>query len=93
MITAPMIEDGASLLEQADVARLERSVQHRVSGRVREFRLVALADGFILRGTASSYHAKQLAQHAIMEATRLPIVANEIEVDSGLTAMATLIDE
>jgi hypothetical protein len=92
MTTSTIIEDSAASLEQADVARLERNVQRRVSGRVRGFRLLALADGLILQGNASTYHAKQLAQHAIMEATQLPILANEIEVDSCCATPAFLID-
>jgi hypothetical protein len=34
----------------------------------------------ILQGRALRYYAKQLAQHSVMTATTLPIVANEIEV-------------
>jgi len=34
----------------------------------------------ILRGRTRTYYAKQLAQQAVMEATALPIRANEIEV-------------
>ena len=43
-------------------------------------RLVVVDKGLILRGYAHTYYAKQLAQHWVMEATRLPILANEIEV-------------
>jgi hypothetical protein len=34
----------------------------------------------VLRGHAHTYHAKQLAQHAVMEASSLPIRSNELEV-------------
>jgi hypothetical protein len=37
-------------------------------------------DGFVLQGRAPTYYAKQLAQHAVMEASDVPIKANEIEV-------------
>ena len=30
--------------------------------------------------SARTYHAKQVAQHTVMQMTDLPIVANEIEV-------------
>jgi hypothetical protein len=33
-----------------------------------------------LQGLASTYYAKQLAQHAAMDLADLPILANEIEV-------------
>jgi hypothetical protein len=36
--------------------------------------------GLVLMGLAMTYHAKQLAQHAAMEAVDVPIRANEIEV-------------
>jgi hypothetical protein len=59
---------------------LEMLLQNRLGGRVHDLRVVLRPDGMILQGHASTYHAKQLAQHAAMEAARLPIVANEIEV-------------
>ena len=63
-----------------EIAGLEEAIQRQLFGRVLNFRLLALNEGLILLGQASSYHAKQLAQHAIMEATELPILANQIEV-------------
>lgn len=66
---------------------LEESVRRRLSGQVRGFRLLVFSDGLILLGHASTYHAKQLAQHAIMGATRLPILANEIEVSCPSCAL------
>lgn len=68
----PCNADGAS--------ELETQLQYRLSGQVRQFRLIVLDDGLILRGHARSYYAKQLAQHAVMGATQLPILANDIEV-------------
>jgi hypothetical protein len=55
-------------------------VQTRLLGRVHEFRLEASAAGLVLRGCARTYYAKQLAQHAVMDATDVPILANEIAV-------------
>jgi hypothetical protein len=62
------------------VDHLETHVQSRLNGRVRDFRLVLRGNGLILTGHAATYYAKQLAQHAVMEATTLPILANDIEV-------------
>jgi hypothetical protein len=42
--------------------------------------VIRTSSGKALRGFAHTYYAKQLAQHAVMEATKLPILANEIEV-------------
>ena len=36
--------------------------------------------GLVLRGRVHTYYAKQLVQHAVMEASSLPIRANEMEV-------------
>ena len=47
---------------------------------VRDFRLVFRDQGLVLRGHVHTYYAKQLAQHAVMEASSLPIRANEMEV-------------
>jgi hypothetical protein len=59
---------------------LEAYVQCRLSGRLRGFRVVVTDKGLMPQGQASTYHAKQLAQHAVMEATTFPVVVNEIEV-------------
>ena len=77
------IEEDVDFIQQAELDRLEGKVRRRVSGGVRNFRLLVHADGLILLGHASTYYAKQLAQHAIMAATIVPILANEIEVISA----------
>jgi hypothetical protein len=63
-----------------DIGVMERRIQGRLCGRVLGFRLTRNARGLILQGQAPSYHAKQLAQHAVMQATLVPILANQIEV-------------
>jgi hypothetical protein len=60
--------------------KLEAQIQGRLAGQVRGFRLVFAREGLTLHGLAQTYYAKQLAQHAVMEATALPILANEISV-------------
>jgi hypothetical protein len=72
LICAPTL---AAAMEQ-----LETRVQSRLNGRVRDFQLVVCGSGLILTGHARTYYAKQLAQHAVMAATELPILANEIQV-------------
>lgn len=61
-----------------DLDHLENRVHARLSGRVCNLRILFNDCGIILRGFARTYHAKQLAQHAVMAETHLPIVANEI---------------
>jgi len=62
--------------------QLEQRIDGRLRGHVQYFRVVRGPNGLVLRGVARSYYAKQLAQQAVMEASRLPIAANEIHVSS-----------
>jgi hypothetical protein len=62
------------------LARIEEHVRYRLCGLPRDFQLVFRDEGLVLRGHVHTYHAKQLAQHAVMEASSLPIHANEMEV-------------
>jgi hypothetical protein len=62
------------------LTELEEHVRCRLSGRVRDFQLTVRDCGLVLRGHAHTYYAKQLAQQAVMEVARVPILVNEIEV-------------
>jgi hypothetical protein len=62
------------------LARIEEQVRRRLAGRMYDLHLAVINCGLILRGHAQTYYTKQLAQHAVMETTDLPIRANEIEV-------------
>ena len=64
----------------AQIDQLEAHVQCQLNGRVRDLRLLVRGRGLVLQGRSATYYAKQLVQHAVMEATGLPILANEIEV-------------
>jgi hypothetical protein len=81
-VVSHIIEADLHHEQQGDIECLETAVRRRLNGRLRNFRLLMCADGLILHGDAITFHAKQLAQHAIMEATDLPILANEIVVAS-----------
>ncbi len=63
-----------------ELGRLGELILQRLSGRVLELCLSWRGGGLILHGRATTYYAKQLAQHAVMAATTAPILANEIEV-------------
>jgi len=73
-------ESGVDLEGIGELERLEASVMRRLARRVRGFRLLVRGHGLVLQGRAVTFYAKQLAQHAVMNATGLPILANEIEV-------------
>ena len=63
-----------------ELAQLEACVRRRTNGRIRDLRLLVQNDGVVLQGQTQTYYAKQIAQQAVLEATRRPIQANEIEV-------------
>ena len=67
-----------SILSQEE--RLENMLLRRLGNRVRNLRVLVLPDGVILQGHTATYHAKQIAQHAAMELSEAPILANDIEV-------------
>lgn len=70
----------ASTTARLPSEQLETLMYRRLGNRVRELRIVVLPEGVVLQGWTSTYHAKQLAQHAAMELAGAPIVANDIEV-------------
>jgi hypothetical protein len=72
------LDSGKATREQ--LAGIEEHVRCQLLGRVRDFQLVFLDDGLVLRGHVHTYYGKQLAQHAVLATTDLPILANEIEV-------------
>jgi hypothetical protein len=64
----------------AVLEQMEVDLRSQLRGRVAHVRLELHPDGLVLHGRARTYYAKLLAQHALMEASDLPIAANEIEV-------------
>ncbi len=75
-MSSPMTADAVSSSED----RLEELIRRRVGNRVRNLRVRFLPGGLVLQGRAVNFHAKQVAQQAVMELAPGPIVANEIEV-------------
>ena len=59
---------------------LQAHVRRRLAGRVRHLQVLNQTNGIIITGRTATYYAKQLAQQAVMEASVLPIIANDIEV-------------
>lgn len=70
-------------MAELSVAELERVVTSRLTGRVAGFQLILESRGLVLRGTARTFYAKQMAQHLVMELSAVPIVTNGIEVING----------
>jgi hypothetical protein len=59
---------------------LESAVLSKLRGRLRDFSIEEVGEQLVLRGVASSYHVKQLAQHEVMTLTTRPILSNRITV-------------
>jgi hypothetical protein len=68
----------SSVVDELD--RLAADTADKLRGRVVGLRIELCGAGVVLRGTARSYYAKQLALHAVMNGMQRPIVRNEIEV-------------
>jgi len=49
--------------------RLEGYIERRASGRIRDLHVVCSDDTIILQGRSRTYHAKQLAQQAVLDLT------------------------
>jgi hypothetical protein len=69
----------------AETRPLEALVREWLAGRahVHELRVIVEEEGVVLEGRAASYYAKQLAQHAALVVSGLPLRTNRIEVRGG----------
>jgi hypothetical protein len=64
----------------AAVARLASEAVEKLRRRLSGLRLELRGGGIVIRGTARSFYAKQLALHAVTTGTHLRTVRHEIEV-------------
>ena len=74
------------LTELETSLELEHRILERISGRVRNLRIVRSQGRLILEGSSKSFHAKQLATHAALELAPADELVNAITVerhDSG----------
>jgi hypothetical protein len=61
--------------------RLEGYIERKACGRIRDLHVVCSGDMIILQGRSRTYHAKQLAQEAVLDLTDgRPVLANQIVV-------------
>lgn len=67
-----------SVFEQLKLVELQ--LRQSLRQRVHNFHIQILDDGLVLEGHTKTYFAKQEVQHAVMNATKLPIRANNIVV-------------
>lgn len=67
--------------EQLLAERIEGFIERRASGRIRDLHVVCSEDQIILQGRSRTYHAKQLAQQAVLDLTDgHPLLTNLIVV-------------
>jgi hypothetical protein len=72
---------GFGIAAQEFAQRLEGSIERRASGRIRDLHVVCSDDSIILQGRSRTYHAKQLAQQAVLDLTDgHPVLTNQIVV-------------
>jgi hypothetical protein len=61
--------------------RIEVYIERKACGRIRDLHVVCSGDMIILQGRSRTYHAKQLAQEAVLDLTEgRPVLANQIVV-------------
>jgi len=61
--------------------RIEGQIERLANGRIRDLHVVCSGDSIILTGRSRTYHAKQLAQQAVLDLTDgHPALANQIVV-------------
>jgi osmotically-inducible protein OsmY len=65
------------------IDRVGAVILSRLRGRICDLRVLRHDGGLVLQGRTRTYYAKQLAQHAVMETTPVPIIANEITVSEA----------
>ena len=63
-----------------DLEQIQQEVRRNLSLRVHNFQIRAVDEGLLLEGRTKTYYGKQLVQHAVMDATDFPILANQIVV-------------
>lgn len=69
-------------LEPLELASVEDRIILAFARRIRDFHLIFCHNGLVLEGRSRSYYCKQEVQQAVMNATPLPIVANNIQVET-----------
>ncbi len=69
------------LIENEAALELEQHIQERVGARIRNLRVFRRAGRLVVEGFSRSFHAKQLATHAVMELGPGDELQNEIIVE------------
>lgn len=73
-------EPAPTSMPHEELSIFEKHLQDQLRGRIHKLRVIKTSEGVVLLGYAATYYAKQLAQHNVLKAFPLPLVANKIEV-------------
>lgn len=76
----PFATDLLEVPSSENLDQIQQEIRRNLSLRVQNFRIRAVEDGLILEGRTKTYYGKQMVQHAVMDATDFPILANNIVV-------------
>jgi len=61
--------------------QIEGHIERKASGRIRDLHVVCSGESIILQGRSRTYHAKQLAQQAVLDLTDgCQLLTNQIVV-------------
>jgi len=69
MTEPPLLGLGWSQSTRDLAERLEGYIEQKACGRIRDLHVVCSDGGIILQGRSRTYHAKQLAQQAVLDLT------------------------
>jgi hypothetical protein len=85
----PIRADSLEPRQLTEEERLQSLTQMRLGNRIRNLRVQRQPGGLVLQGRTTTYHVKQLVQHAVMEMATTAILANNIEVLTLCSAQAS----
>jgi hypothetical protein len=72
---------GRGMVKDDLAERIEGYIERKACGRIRDLHVVCAGEMIILQGRSRTYHAKQLAQEAVLDLTDgRPLLANQIVV-------------
>jgi|SaaInlStandDraft_1057018.scaffolds.fasta_scaffold20941_3 hypothetical protein len=72
--------DTVTMLALGRLPDLERRINSKTLGRIRQLEVESTGDSVVIHGTTTTYYAKQLATQIILEELGKYTLENEIEV-------------
>ena len=66
----------SNLISEETVEQIKKMLR----GRVEDLQVLVREQGVVIRGTATNFYGKQVAQHVVLKALTISNLVNEIEV-------------